>query len=115
MVIDALTHYGEYVSAQYWDASGQKPSSHTVRKLFGSWAEAWAAAGLHAGRAGTSIVTTNDAPTHPLNDLDAQLWEERQHGQTLESLSERFGLSTSTIARRILRARVPSGGSRPTG
>ena len=111
-VIRAFREYGEYISAQYWDASGQKPSSHTVRKLFGSWAEAWTAAGLGSARAGTSIVTANEAPTQPLSGLDAMLWEKRQQGFTLQALSEQFGLSTSTIARRILRARVPQASRR---
>lgn len=111
-VIEAFRQYGEYVSAQYWDASGQKPSSHTIRKLFGSWADAWSEAGLSSARPGTSIVTAQEKPTHDLNELDALLWKKRQQGLTLQTLSEQFGLSTSTIARRILRARVPhsSGG-----
>ncbi len=105
-VVDAFREFGEYVSAQYWDASDQKPSSHTIRKLFGSWAAAWAAAGIEGSRLG-SVVNPNEAPTQTLNDVDTKLWEKRQQGVTLQALSEEFGMSTSTIARRILRARIP--------
>lgn len=106
-VLAALKEQREYVPAQLWDALGQKPSSHTVRKLFGSWAAAWDEAGVDTNRAGSSIVTPHETPTRLLTDLDAQLWSARQNGHTLQELSAEFGLSTSTIARRILRARTP--------
>ncbi|MCL5064495.1 MAG: hypothetical protein M1600_05405 [Firmicutes bacterium] len=113
-VISAFRDFGEYVSAQYWDASDQKPSSHTIRKLFGSWAAAWAAAGIEGSRIG-SVVNPNEAPTQALNELDAKLWEKRQQGVTLQHLSQEFGMSTSTIARRILRARIPHADQRSRG
>ncbi len=107
LAIEALKAEGQFAPAQLWDATGHRPSSRTIRKLFGSWQAAWDAAGISPARPGTSLVSPNERPIRPLNATDLALWKDRQQGKTLIDLSREFGMSTSTIARRILRARIP--------
>ncbi len=107
LALEALKAEGQFAPAQLWDATGHRPSSRTIRKIFGSWAAAWDAAEISPARPGTSLVSPNERPIRSLSATDLALWKDRQQGKTLTDLSRQFGLSTSTIARRILRARIP--------
>jgi hypothetical protein len=76
-MVKALQSAGTFVPAQLWDASGRIPSSHTIRKCFGSWDKAWEVAGIPVDRPGSSIVLPHETPSHSLNQTDAELWSRR--------------------------------------